>query len=565
MALKPPDMIASLTNPKALRRIAGDTYFARGKAYFAQGAVSRIRWTGHGIRAEVDGTRRYRVRLSVDDDYLDHDCSCPLGDDGLFCKHRVAAALAWHDKRIDLNVGGEGDGVNGAIRRYLQGLDKDALIELVLESCKVDDHLQMQLSIRAEPASTGAKRWKEALADALPTEEYYGDADVEALNELALALEVMLDAGHTTTVIGLTRYGIREVNETVEYNEKADDLFDFAGEMFTLHLRACRAAPPDPEDLAEWLFECQFDTEYVQPANALHDYAEELGDTGLAAYRKLAEQTWATIPPRRPGRTDEGSSRYRWAITRIMEELAHATGNLEDRVAVLSRDLSSPANYLKIAQLYSDAADHARALQWAERGWRVLPPGWPAEPLRLFLVGAYRQAGRHDDALVLTWENYAMAPSLPAYRELEDIACSAGQWPDWRRKALDLVRSQSSAVRLDGNSMLVEIHLYEEDPETAWSAARDGGCSDHLWLRLAEARARDHPVESLAVYRNHIDRLLTEPGRYAYEQTVRLLHTMLAVYEQAGMDEDFHVVLVEIRATHRRKRNLMAMLKEHGW
>lgn len=45
--------------------------------------------------ATVRGTRDYRVTLWVEDGDLASSCTCPVGGDGLFCKHCVAVALAY--------------------------------------------------------------------------------------------------------------------------------------------------------------------------------------------------------------------------------------------------------------------------------------------------------------------------------------------------------------------------------------------------------------------------------------------------------------------------------------
>ena len=53
------------------------------------------------LTAVVEGTTAYSVRVRVSDDPngLDGACTCPVGDGGGFCKHCVAAALAWLEQR----------------------------------------------------------------------------------------------------------------------------------------------------------------------------------------------------------------------------------------------------------------------------------------------------------------------------------------------------------------------------------------------------------------------------------------------------------------------------------
>jgi uncharacterized Zn finger protein len=68
----------------------------RGMAYFHDGAVGLLDADEHEARASVQGTQRYRVRLgATQDGELDCECDCPVGDEGIFCKHAVAVALSW--------------------------------------------------------------------------------------------------------------------------------------------------------------------------------------------------------------------------------------------------------------------------------------------------------------------------------------------------------------------------------------------------------------------------------------------------------------------------------------
>src|SRR5260370_30971986 len=60
-------------------------------------------------------------------------------------------------------------------------------------------------------------------------------------------------------------------------------------------------------------------------------------------------------------------------ITHIMESLAQASGDIEQLVAVMGRDLSSAHGYLKIAQVYREARQHDNALLWVENGLKAFP------------------------------------------------------------------------------------------------------------------------------------------------------------------------------------------------
>ncbi|MGH3980563.1 MAG: hypothetical protein ACRDRZ_16450 [Pseudonocardiaceae bacterium] len=66
------------------------------------------------------------------------------------------------------------------------------------------------------------------------------------------------------------------------------------------------------------------------------------------------------------------------------------------------------------------------ALQHARQGL-VQGPGWRAEPLADFLVDAYLQLDRGDEALTLRWQRFEAAPSRQTYRGLHEVATRLGR------------------------------------------------------------------------------------------------------------------------------------------
>ena len=79
----------------ALKGIAGTAYFARGKTYHDQNRVQWLDENDEGVDARVRGTRDYTVQLWEEGGKIRYNCDCPVGQDGEFCKHCIAAALAW--------------------------------------------------------------------------------------------------------------------------------------------------------------------------------------------------------------------------------------------------------------------------------------------------------------------------------------------------------------------------------------------------------------------------------------------------------------------------------------
>ena len=116
----------------------------RGADYAAHGRVHGLAHDGDVVVAEVVGSRRYRVRLWAEDDALAHVCTCPVGEDGLFCKHCVAVGLAWIAARAPAAAPRP---TLADLRAHLSGLSTEALVELLMEQAAVDERLRRRLSL----------------------------------------------------------------------------------------------------------------------------------------------------------------------------------------------------------------------------------------------------------------------------------------------------------------------------------------------------------------------------------------------------------------------------------
>ena len=114
----------------ALASLAGDLSFARGEEYAASGRVRRVlEDAGTGaVTAVVRGTSDYQVRLWTEGRTLDGECTCPYAADGMFCKHCVAAGLAWLDGRAERIQAGPR---SRDLARLLRALDKEQLARIL--------------------------------------------------------------------------------------------------------------------------------------------------------------------------------------------------------------------------------------------------------------------------------------------------------------------------------------------------------------------------------------------------------------------------------------------------
>jgi uncharacterized Zn finger protein len=134
--------LATVLTRRAVHRLADAGSLERGADYAARGRVHGLIHDGDTVVAEVMGSRRYRVRLWAEDGRIAHACTCPVGEEGLFCKHCVAVGLAWVAARAPA---AEPRPSLADLRAHLSALPREALVELLMEQASVDERLQRRL------------------------------------------------------------------------------------------------------------------------------------------------------------------------------------------------------------------------------------------------------------------------------------------------------------------------------------------------------------------------------------------------------------------------------------
>ena len=102
--------------------------------------------------------------------------------------------------------------------------------------------------------------------------------------------------------------------------------------------------------------------------------------------------------------------------------------------------------------------------------------------------------------------------------------------------------------------------LWEGNVEEAWREAKEGGCSDGLWLDLAARREEGHPEDSLAVYQGRIEPLVNQTNKKAYADAYKLLLRVRELMHRLGRQAEFDEYVELLRLEYKRKRNFMKLL-----
>jgi uncharacterized Zn finger protein len=562
-----------------VQRLASGTSFQRGEDYATGGRVRSLVVRQDALTATVAGSAEYAVRLEVRDGALQHQCSCPVGTDGEFCKHCVAVAVAW----LNANEGkAPGKPENTAavvrlddVRPFLLKRDKATLADWLLEAAENDERLRERL-LRQAARTTGKgdfKAYRRSIDRATSTGGFvhYREAFdfAQGIAEAVAPLRGLLDDGQAAEVIDLAEHALLRVSKAIlEMDDSDGGMSPILDDLQELHLQACRRARPDPEKLAARLFDWEIDGEWDVFGGAAETYADVLGEKGLALYRARAEALWHSLPALKPGQREEYSSR-RFNLTRIMEALARASGDLEALVAVKAKDLTLPYHFLQIAELYRKARKTEAALDWAERGVKAFPDHLDSRLIE-FLAEEYHARQRHEEALALIWRLFERRPGLEYFQLLRQHADRTQAWPPWRERALSVLRAAGAGgarprsgmahwFRPADHSELVRVFLWEKETERAWQEAQSGGCSSPLWLELAASREAHQPADAANVYLRESEKLVPQKNNGAYAEAIRLLTKARALMLGLSRGEEWQAAIDRLRLTHKAKRNFIAL------
>lgn len=567
-----------------LHRYADSSSYARGVEYFESGAVNELQVEGKSIRANVQGSRLYQVKLWVERDELEYTCTCPFFEqEQPFCKHCVAAGLAYLENERSLSHHGEGNGgphplTLKDVKAHLLLEDQEKLTSIILDHARDDDEfrdrLMMMVSMKGDKLDLSV--FRQAI-DRAAHIDYRGDYVSpyqygNRVGEVITSLRGLLNHGNASDVVVLSEYLLHRLDENVGLVEDDGGASEEAQE---LHHAACRKAKPDPIKLAEKLFRWEVTEHSGTFYNARQIYADVLGKKGMQAYRSLVESEWVRVPTLRAGGSTRDPYPNRSRITSLMEDLASETEDIETLVSIKSRDLSFPDNYLEIAELYRKNKRPDKALEWAEKGLEAYPEGANSQ-LREFLANEYHRRNRHDEAMQLLWAEFSDHAGLENYKLLKTHAMKCGRgevWQQWKEKAIAFIRASidrqqkklnRSSVRWFGvdRSELVRIYLWEKNVEQAWREAQEGECSRGLWLKLADAREHEHPEDALAVYQSFVEPTVELKNNDAYEEAIDLVKKVFRLMNRLGRKEGWDHYVQTLAAQHKRKRNFVALLEK---
>jgi tetratricopeptide (TPR) repeat protein len=545
---------------ETLRKLAGDRSFARGKDYFRDGCVQILSLGSKRVVAEVSGTEDYRTVLTGRGEDIDGECSCPAFEDQGFCKHMVATALAAN--AAGDGAEGEANAALSRIREHLKAKPRDQLVDIILDLAEEDAELFRKLDL--DSAIVGAddatleKRLQKAIDAATRIRTY---VDYRAARDWSAGVEAALDAvadiargPRANVALRLAEHAIELIGKAFESIDDSDGhLGSLLGQAHDIHLAAAEAARPEAVALARSLFKREMEDDPGAFGNLVVDYADVLGKPGLAEYRRLAEAAWKKVPARsgrvRAADDDSGSVHQ---LMNILDFFAERDGDVESRIALRMKNLSSQWDYLQLAEFCLSQGRKEEALRRAEEGLWQFEDDRLDERLLFLVAKLLTKARRKTDAEAHLWRAFQKAPSLNVYKELRSAGGEAAA-----ARALAFLESGLGDNKRpwwrNRPDLLVEILMLEKRFDAAWSIARKFGASEYAMQRLVAATDIDFPREAIEFYAAQIERFATAA---AYSEAVRLIGRMAKLRSPA----EHEAFVADLKLRHGRKRSFMKLL-----
>jgi tetratricopeptide (TPR) repeat protein len=462
------------------------------------------------------------------------------------------------------DVEAEVAGALGRIREHLKRQDNDALVDTLIGLAERDPALFRQLDMAAATAHADDKtlvaRLRKAIDQATRTGGYihYREAPAWAA-EMGVALDSIVQlaaAGRGAPALELAERAIDRIEQVFE---EIDDSDGHWGALLhrcrDIHLAAARVASPDPLQLARDLFTREIDGDHDVFDGAVALYADVLGDTGLAEYRRLAAEAWAKLPPRsgRTSQRDVPCGNYH-GLANVLDFFAEREGDIDARIALRAKNLSSPWDFLQLAEFCLSQGRPDEALRRAEEGLWLFEDGRQDERLVCFTAGLLSKANRRGEAEALLQRAFEKAPSLELYARLSKFGSHA------RDRAVELLRARvttGTPSRWHAPAdLLVSVLMQECEFGQAWAAVRSHGASVGVKEALAHASEAVHPREAIEVYAKRVDHLVDGGGNSAYAEAAALIARIAGL--RSPVEQEAYVLA--LKARFGRKRNFMQLL-----
>ncbi|MGI8756599.1 MAG: DUF6880 family protein [Acidimicrobiales bacterium] len=444
-------------------------------------------------------------------------------------------------------------------------LDEQVARRLLVTAAEWYEDVARAVQLAAADDSDRLAVLKAAVDDGLRTRrhlDYWGSSSWA--RDAAPVVDALADAVATEPSVELVVLLQRAAGHLVKVIMRADDsngmIGDLARQVLDLHREACTACVAEPQALAKWMVRFAFEDQDFFEVDPVA-YANALGENGLAVYRReVAKRSDpADVPTEMsPGLRHTYGDFPSFAAKYATERLAVIDGDVDRLVELLGGDLSSPHQFVRVAEAMVELGQTDDALAWARRGIAETS-GWQVAKLYDLAADLLTGAACGGEVVELRRQHHESTPDSSTYAKLQNAARANGTW------AAEIGPARAALAERDSTA-LIDALLTDGEPAAAWDVATSSSRELHSsqWLRLAEVREPTEPSDALAVYLRLVDLALVDANKAAYREAVRHLKAARRAATSAGRAAEFTEHLTGVRERNRRRPSFMTMLDKAG-
>jgi hypothetical protein len=237
------------------------------------------------------------------------------------------------------------------------------------------------------------------------------------------------------------------------------------------------------------------------------------------------------------------------AIQRLLE-----LGRIDEAVQATEQEADDYALF-RIADLFVQSGQEGAAERfmqqraWKSRNVRVLE--WLRKHSKPDLEGALRQATAQ----------FQEKPTLETYKAARQLATECGYWEKTRPELLAFLNSKYL------NEVLVQVAFDEDDTDEIVKIIQTAGWTapgSNNIVALIETTEEMQPEVALHFYQRYAAYLIGNRNRLAYEQAVRILIRIRALYEKVGKSASWTRYLKKLHEQSKSLKAFRTMLSASG-
>jgi uncharacterized Zn finger protein len=598
----PPSLPSFLTKLSfdILAAWAGETVFQRGLAYHKAGKARDLALTPEGgLLATVAGTQWYTTLLFQNEDgQLESVCTCPYGPQ---CKHAVALAcaglardantpippVAAHDKRLrHVAAGGTPLAENPTTQELeaaLEQFSKKQLIALVIQAVGLAPEITALCLSGAEPQQQGVlalvQDARNVMHRALEAPDWHDDyyhqayADYEPVRK---KLEALRLAGFLAEVLEL---GFELIEESMNQIEMSDDegaTHNDVAQCMDIVLQALRDVDWPVQQKLQWA------------ADAVLADAFSVCDCFIGYLReKHSQEAWSPVADTLMGSLAQHQEKgfARKGLTDMTVHALTEAGRSAEVLDLCKHEAVHHGEYLRLVEHLLMHDNDQETEEWIHRGIAVLEQEKPytAKRLRSCLLDLRKKQNNWDAALCMQTEDFVLNATLRLFQECRYSADRLGVWPALRPLLMDFLIeralpwnqdawpcqnrgkvSASSDEKHPDFTTLIDLAIDENKPAEVlkWydlqCETRRG--ASYSADKVAAAVQDFAPDRAIALWKGLAEAQIALVSARAYEAAAVFLRKMGKLMHRFNMAADWDAYIQSLRAGHRRKTRLMAVL-----